>query len=358
MVKSAGIAGAGLIGRLLALELLREGWQVSIFDQDDTTGRKSCGFIAGGMLSPYSEAETIGDLVVELGHRSLELWPKILHSINAETCIQMLGSVIVSHAGDLHELERMRSVISHRFPDLFGELRITHDIGALEQGLSVCHGMYIPGEGCIDSMRLFSSLNSAIKNMGIQWFSNTRVAEMSPMNIVTADRAYVFDMVFDCRGVGAKNEIAGLRGVRGEGILLHAPEVEISRPVRMMHPRYSLYVVPRCGHKFMIGATEIESCDFSEVSVKSALEILSAAYSLHKGFAEARVIDMMSACRPAFFDNLPRIFVDSGIMRINGLYRYGYLSAPALVREVITLLNHGDTRYPRLCVERTNGVSH
>ncbi|WP_049756285.1 FAD-dependent oxidoreductase [Anaplasma centrale] len=348
MVKTAGIAGAGLIGRLLALALLQDGWRVSIFDRDSVLGKQSCGFVAGGMLSLYSEAETIGDLVVELGHRSVELWPKILCSVGASEYLKMLGSVIVAHTGDLHELERICTIIRRRFPSLFGDLCISDEVHTLEEGLSVRHGVYIQGEGCVDSMRLFSRLEATLTCLGAKWLCNTHVDEVTSGTIVTGGHRHVFDVVFDCRGVGAKSAISGLRGVRGESMLLHAPEVVISRPVRMVHPRYSIYVVPRSESRVIVGATEIESCDFSEVSVKSVLELLSAAYSVHRGFAEARVLNMMSACRPAFADNLPRVIVENNAVRINGLYRHGYLSAPAIVEEVINLLKCGNTRYPGL----------
>ncbi|MFV9878233.1 MAG: FAD-dependent oxidoreductase [Anaplasma ovis] len=348
MVKTAGIAGAGLVGRLLALALLQDGWKVSIFDRDNALGKRSCGFIAGGMLSLYSEAETTGGLVIELGHRSLELWPGILRSVGASECLKMLGSIIVAHAGDLQELERICAIIRRRFTDLFGSLCISDEIHTLESGLSVRHGMYIQGEGCIDSMRLFSRLEATLIRLGIKWLCNTRVDEVASRALVVDGQRHVFDVVFDCRGIGAKNAIPGLRGVRGESMLLHAPEVVIGRPIRMVHPRYSVYMVPRSEGRLIVGATEIESCDFSEISVRSVLELLSAAYSVHRGFAEARVLDMMSACRPAFSDNLPRIIVEDGVIRINGLYRHGYLSTPAIVEEVISLLKHGSARYPGL----------
>ena len=348
MVKTAGIAGAGLVGRLLALALLQDGWRVSIFDRDDVLGKRSCGFVAGGMLSLYSEAETTGDLVVELGYRSLKLWPEILHYVGASECLKMLGSVIVAHAGDLHELERICAIIQRRFTDLFGNICISDEIRTLEGGLSVHHGVYIQGEGCIDSIRLFSCLEATLIRLGIKWLCNTHVDEVASRTLVAGGQRHVFDVVFDCRGIGAKSEIPGLRGVRGESMLLHAPEVVIGRPIRMVHPRYSVYMVPRSEGRLIVGATEIESCDLSEISVRSVLELLSAAYSVHRGFAEARVLDMMSACRPAFSDNLPRIIVENGVVRINGLYRHGYLSTPAIVEEVINLLKCGNARYPGL----------
>ena len=348
MARTAGIAGAGLAGRMLALSLLKDGWKVSLFDRDGKEGKKSCGYTAGGMLSLYSEAESIGDLVVELGHRSMELWPAVLRDIDAGSCLKISGSLIVAHAEDLIDLERKRKMIGHRFTGLFDELHITNNVCEFEQELSVPYVMHVKGEGCVDNLGLFKCLENALVHGGVEWYCNTKVISVSGGRIMSADREYTFDYVFDCRGIGAKGDIPGLRGVRGEAMILHAPHVKIEHVIRMVHPRYSVYVVPRPGKIFLIGASEIESCDFSEVSVRSVLEMLSAVYSLHRGFAEARIKEMLSACRPAFLDNLPRVLWGERIARINGLYRYGYLSVPAIIEDVKLVLNGSSARYKTL----------
>jgi len=144
-----------------------------------------------------------------------------------------------------------------------------------------------------------------------------------------------FDWVFDTRGLGAQHEVANLRGVRGEVFWLEAPEVNITRPTRMLHPRYKIYIVPRPNNRYIIGATEIESEDKSPMSVRSSLELLSAVYSMHSGFAEARIVNMVTNCRPTLRDNLPTIIQDKKLTRINGLYRHGYLLAPAVIEEAV-----------------------
>jgi len=87
--------------------------------------------------------------------------------------------------------------------------------------------------------------------------------------------------------MGARDAFPQLRGVRGELIHVHAPDVDITRPVRLMHPRYSIYVVPRAGHRYVIGATSIESDDMKAITVQSTLELLSSAFSISSGFSEA-----------------------------------------------------------------------
>jgi glycine oxidase len=146
--------------------------------------------------------------------------------------------------------------------------------------------------------------------------------------------------VIDCRGLAARNEQSELRGVKGELILIETDEVELSRPVRLIHPRFPLYVIPRENHRFMLGATSIEN-ESSGVSVRSALELLGAAYAVHPAFGEARILEFGSGLRPAYPDNLPRIAIDNERIAVNGLYRHGFLLAPALAELTLGYIERG-----------------
>ena len=138
--------------------------------------------------------------------------------------------------------------------------------------------------------------------------------------------------------MGAKNQLANLRGVRGEVLWVHAPEVNLKRPVRLMHPRYKLYISPRSGNRYVIGATEIESESMQPVTVRSSLELMSALYSVHSGFAEATVLHAYAHCRPAMPDNLPIIHCEEGLLMVNGLYRHGYLLSPHVVESALAMM--------------------
>jgi glycine oxidase len=152
----------------------------------------------------------------------------------------------------------------------------------------------------------------------------------------------VFDWVIDCRGLGARSKtyLNQLRGVRGEALLVHAPEVHLSRPVRVLHPRYALYVVPRGRHRYYLGATQIESESDKKITVRSSLEILSATFALHSGFAEAQIEKSFIGLRPAFDDNLPNIryWQSRRLISLNGLFRHGFLLAPALCEVALNLI--------------------
>jgi glycine oxidase len=132
-----------------------------------------------------------------------------------------------------------------------------------------------------------------------------------------------------------------LRGVRGERLVVRSREIDLQRPVRFLHPRHPIYVVPWGDGVHMIGATVIESEEAGPVTVRSALELLGMAYALHPAFGEAEILDMGAGVRPSFPDNVPKIIVRGNTIHVNGLYRHGFLMAPALAEMVAAYLDGG-----------------
>ena len=174
----------------------------------------------------------------------------------------------------------------------------------------------------------------------MRWHEGQAVERIEAHAIVCAGVTHAVDLAVDARGVGSKATWPQLRGVRGEVLRVECDAVSLQRPVRLMHPRYQLYVAPRPGNQFVVGATELESEDSGPVTVRSVLELASALHSLHPAFGEARVLRMSAALRPALDDHRPAISLRDGVWHINGLYRHGYLCAPALVDDLTHKLLH------------------
>jgi glycine oxidase len=168
----------------------------------------------------------------------------------------------------------------------------------------------------------------------VSWHFNSLVTQVAPHQIVVNGKTENFDWVMDTRGLGAASDIA-VRGVRGEVIVLSAPGFFLERSVRLLHPRWRVYIVPRPNHQIFIGATEIESEDRSPISVQSTLELLNAAFSIFPSLAEARVLYTDVNLRPATPDNLPLLQTEPGLTRVNGLFRHGWLLAPALIEQAM-----------------------
>jgi glycine oxidase len=112
-------------------------------------------------------------------------------------------------------------------------------------------------------------------------------------------------------------------------------------PVRMLHPRIPVYIVPRADHVFMVGATMIENDERGRVTGRSMVELLSAAYALHPALGEAEILEIGCDIRPAFPDNLPRIVRSGQVLRVNGFYRHGYLLAPSIARMAASVVLDG-----------------
>jgi glycine oxidase len=357
MSQTVGIVGAGLLGRLLALALSGQGWQVSMFDKDGPTVPHSCAYAGAGMLSPISELESAEPLIAQLGFESLPLWRQLITDLDGPIYFQTEGTLIVAHAldaADLHHFQRMlqsklRSCQNDAVPAAVADQiqwRLTaSQLAQLEPGLAgrFHSGIFIPEEGQLDNRKLLTALEKAFlqadqaNNIECHWY--TLVQEVQTGQIKTHKGLQRFEWVIDCRGLGAKPDWKTVRGVRGEIVRVFAPEVTLNRPVRLMHPRYPLYIAPRENHHYVIGATSIESEDTKPMTVQSALELLSAAFAVHEGFAEASILDSLANCRPALPDHLPQLRLQPGLMRINGLYRHGFLIAPQVVQLACQLLN-------------------
>jgi glycine oxidase len=312
------VIGAGIAGAWQALLFAQAGHAVTLHERSDAHMTESTSHWAGGMLAPWCEAETSEPVISRLGIRSLDLWRE--HFPNTP----FNGSLVVAHARDRSDFERFARLTS-------GHKRLdARALRELEPSLEgrFREGLFYPDEGHVEPRRVLPELHARIVKAG------GKIRFSSDVDVTSCD-----GIVIDCRGLGASNSEPELRGVKGEMIIVETDEVELSRPVRLIHPRWPLYVIPRGDNRFMLGATSIEAAD-SGVSVRSALELLGAAYAVHPAFAEARILEFGSGLRPAYPDNLPRISIDKKIS-VNGLYRHGFLLAPALAELTLGYVERG-----------------
>ena len=199
------------------------------------------------------------------------------------------------------------------------------------------HAWLLPGEGFIDTVAMMSALYSGAPDVDQNWGQRVIAVEAGDGGgtLHLADgRVRAFDVVIDARGVGAKPDLS-VRGVRGEVVWLDCPGHGLTRPVRLLHPRHRVYVVPRSARDVVVGASEIESEDRSPVSLRSATELMAAAHSVLPALAEARILRLDVNLRPALPDNNPLAQWQGRKLTINGLFRHGWLLAPALVERAL-----------------------
>ena len=347
------IVGAGLMGRLLAVELAQAGGQVDLYDQGGPDAALSAARVAAAMLAPLAESAITENNVVNMGVHSLSRWPEIIAKLASPVFFQKNGSLILWHRQDANDAERFikhlqknqRSNPALTAPEMLNSARLLEIEPSVADRFN--QGLYLPNEGQLDNRQLLNALAIELSTLPINvyWHQTPE-----PQALEQSGR---YDWVIDSRGLGAKSdwpEAKGnsLRGVRGEVIRLYAPEVNLLRPTRLIHPRYPIYIAPKENHIYVVGATEIESDDHSEMSVRSAMELLSAVYTVHSGFAEARILEMATQCRPTLKNNLPEVRIENGAgstkrLSINGLYRHGFMIAPAILDSVIELLISGSS---------------
>ncbi|MDR7334382.1 FAD-dependent oxidoreductase [Roseateles asaccharophilus] len=330
-MKQIAIAGAGVMGRLLAWQLARAGHRVQVVDPASGPHEPgAAAFTAAGMLSPLAEQEHAEPDVVELGWRSLALWPGIAAALGRPQLVKTEGSLLLAHGCDAGAAQRVLSRIEDG-PEPLNRAALQMLEPALAPDLKA---WWLPGEGQVLPCELLVAL--AEQAPGVDWQWGRRATAVQP-HCVELDDGYRLDadLVIDTRGLGAKPDMATLRGVRGEILWLHAPGVAMHRPVRLMHPRHRVYLVPRPGDVIVVGASEVESEDRSPVSLRSAVELMAAAHSVLPALAEARIVHMETNLRPALPDHRPCVTHERGLLRINGLFRHGWLLAPALAEKAL-----------------------
>lgn len=342
--ESAIILGAGLVGRLLAVCLARTGMTVEVYESGNKDGNTSAAYIAAAMLAPLAESAITEPSVVNMGIYSLPRWKELVSLLKQHVFFQQAGTLILWHQQDQSEASRFEHILSNRaneMSSLKGPIKLSYDdIKELEPNLSnnLRQGLFLENEGQLDNRQVLDSLLNEMNTLDIQIHWN------SPKNMSDFSDSKSSQWVIDCRGIGSKQEWPEVRGIRGEVIRLHAPEVNLNRPVRLIHPKYPIYIAPKENNQFVIGATEIETEDLSPISVRSTLELLSAAYTVHPGFAEARILETNTNTRPTLFDNLPKIEISSGNrLRINGLYRHGFMISPAIVDAAVRLITENNS---------------
>lgn len=357
------IIGAGLMGRLLGLRLLQDGYtDLDIFEKDSIQESSSPAFIAAGMISPNCEIVSGGKLIYDLGKNSLSLWHKHLSNLNALHLLNDTGTILISDSNfqreATHYLEKSQFLLQARqssdyVPLDYFKFLNKEALRNLEPSLDFFQGYLLENEGVINSYATMQFLGKYLQN-NITWHHSTNVLKIDAAGLLTfstkniPEKTCRFDLIFDCRGLGAKNTLKDLRGIRGEVIRVNAPEVNITRSIRFFHPRHNIYIAPYGNNNYVVGATEIENEDYSPISVRSTLELLSSLYAVNRKFAEARIIAMDTSCRPTFNDSLPQIEISQKTISINGLYRHGFLIAPELAEEVIRYLNNKQFIFPEI----------
>ena len=235
------VIGAGVGGLCAAATLQERGLATTLVERTAKLGDGSASWIAGGMLAPCCEGESAPEEVVQLGANALDWW----EAHGAE--VSRTGTLVVASPRNSAEIDRFAARTR-------GHERIDEEgIAALEPELAgqFRRGLFFRDEGHLDPRAALRALLGRFESpwrSGVFWDGECRRLRWASRRRRLPRRA-------------ARDALPELRPVRGEMLILRAEDVRLRRCVRFLHPRIPLYVVPRGGDEFMIGATMIESAD-------------------------------------------------------------------------------------------------
>lgn len=313
---SITVVGAGVVGLTIATELVERGLDVEVIEQAKSNGSNACSWYSGAMLAPWCEGYTAEEAVVRLGQEALPWWER-----HIKDAVIKRGSLVLAPPRDTSEL----LVFERRTQE-----HVTLDkqnLSALEPDLGdrFSKALYFEKEAHIDPRQAMHILEKNLAKKGI----NIQFGK-------TLSTHKAMDTIVDARGFYAKDTLKDLRGVKGEMLVLKSRDVNITRAIRLIHPRFPVYIVPRGkidgGYVYMIGATQFESEQRGAITARGMVDLLNAVYAVHPAFAEAEVLETGADVRPAFPDNLPKLRWRENTLYVNGFFRHGFLLSPACAR--------------------------
>jgi glycine oxidase len=345
----AAIAGGGLIGAAIALELSQAGLRVGVFERGEP-GREAS-WASAGILSPAPEAPGMIPMV-PLGKASMGLYPAFVANVE-EISGQSVGFRSQGTMDALFSSDATRDLSTlialHHGLGLKAEPLRPEDARELEPALSpdVEAAALRPDEASIDNRALTQAVLRAARKSGAEIFPDCDVTAIwreaggcSGLKLQSENVGAKWTIVaagsFSANIVGVQT-YAPVRPAKGQMISLRADRLKIERVLWSE----KVYLVPRNDGRLLAGAT-VEYVGFDKHVTAGAMEkILSAAIELAPGLANARIEETWAGLRPDSPDHLPILGPTDleGLLMATGHFRSGVLLAPItarLLREWIT----------------------
>lgn len=307
------IAGAGIIGISLALELRERGAQTLVLDRG-TPGQESSS-AAAGMLSP-SDPETPVPLR-PLAFASAKLFPEYVQKLetlaSASVDFRRQGTIAVREGAGTPDTYRKLAAEEAR------QIEPSLDLGG--------RAAFLVEEDSVDPALLMQAALQAAHRRGVDIRANCSVREIrslrTQVEVITSSERLVARTVVNCRGAWSGEPVKPRKGQ----MLYVQPE----RPGVLQHVvnTQEVYIVPRSSGKILIGAT-VEDAGYDKTVFREAIAAMHrAAARLVPELAAARVTASWAGLRPGSPDNLPLLGeTEPGIFLASGHFRNGILLAP------------------------------
>jgi len=346
----AAIAGGGVIGGAIALELARAGLRVAVFDRQQPGQEAS--WASAGILSPAPESP--GTIVmVPLGKASLALYPEFVAEVEEisgkSAGFRPKGTLEALFSHDT-KAELSTIIALHHGLGLRAEPLRAEDARELEPTLSeeAEAAVLRPDEASVDNRALTAAILEAAQHSGAKIFSGNGA------KAIWREKNRCVGLILQNEKVEAKWTIiaagcfsaaiegippyAPVRPAKGQMAALRADELKMERVLWSE----KIYLVPRNNGRIVAGAT-VEYAGFDKRTTAGGIEkILSAAIELAPGLANADIEETWAGLRPDSPDHLPILGPTDidGLLMATGHFRSGILLTPItarLVREWITV---------------------
>jgi len=343
------IAGGGVIGAAIALDLSCAGLRVGLFDRQQPGQEAS--WAGAGILSPAPE-NPASVAMVPLGKTSLSLYPAFVAQVEEisgmGTGFRLKGTL---EALFLHDTKAELSTIIalHHGLGLKAEPLRAEDARELEPALSedVEAAVLRPEECSVDNRALTSAVLDAAQRSGTEvfpgsgakaiWREGDRCRGLILQNEEVEAKWTIIAAGSFSAAIEGVAAYAPVRPAKGQMVALRAENVEIQRVLWSEH----IYLVPRNDGRILAGAT-VEYVGFDKRTTAGGIEkILSAAIELAPQLANARIEETWAGLRPDSPDHLPILGPTDlhGLLMATGHFRSGILLTPItarLIREWVT----------------------
>jgi glycine oxidase len=342
------IAGGGLIGGSIALELARAGLRIGLFDRQEPGQEAS--WAGAGILSPAPESAAMISLV-PLAKASMAIYPEFVRMVEEisgqNVGYRPKGTLQAIFTPDARELSTV--IALHHGLGLKAEPLRAEDARKLEPALSeeLEAAVLRPEEASVDNRALTQAVLEAALRTGVQFFAGCGVEGISRAGgrcvglklnneKIEAEWTIIAAGCFSANieGVAA---YAPVRPAKGQMIALRADDLNIEKVLWSE----KIYLVPRNDGRILAGAT-VEYTGFEKGLTAGGLEkILAGTLELSPGLANARVEETWAGLRPDSPDHLPILGPTEldGLLIATGHFRGGILLTPItaqLVREWVT----------------------
>ena len=336
------IAGSGVIGGAIALELARAGLRVAVFDRQQP-GREAS-WASAGILSPAPENPGMV-VMVPLGKASLGLYPEFVAQVEEisgkNTGFRLKGTLEALFSHDT-KAELSTIIALHHGLGLKAEPLRAEDARELEPALSeeVEAAVLRPEEGSIDNRALTAAILKAAQRSGAEVFSGNgakaiwREGNRCAGLVLQNERVEAKWTVIAAGCFSAMIEgiapYAPVRPAKGQMAALRADDLKMERVLWSE----KIYLVPRNDGRILAGAT-IEYAGFDKRTTAGGIEkILSAAIDLAPDLANARIEETWAGLRPDSPDHLPILGPTDidGLLMATGHFRSGILLTPVTAR--------------------------